>query len=53
MIEPTHTPYGLMCCACTKAEAKCNHLDFTKMKVLFKEDGYKVVKCTDFESKKN
>lgn len=49
----THIPRGYMCVKCEHALRKCNHLDFTKMKVIgfFKEDGIKEVRCSDFESK--
>lgn len=47
---PTHIPRGFICCECKYAHDKCNHLDFTKMKVIgtFKEDGIKEVKCSNF-----
>lgn len=49
----THIPRGFMCIQCNHALRKCNHLDFTKMQVIgvFKEDGIKEVKCSDFKAK--
>lgn len=43
-------PRGYMCIACEHKHRKCNHLDFTKMQVIgvFKDDGTREVKCTDF-----
>lgn len=43
-------PRGFMCMTCEHKYRKCNHLDFTKMQVIgvFKDDGTKEVKCTDF-----
>lgn len=51
MKDITHVPRGFMCLTCTHLHRKCNHLPFTEMKVIhvFKEDGLKEVKCTDFE----
>lgn len=47
-------PRGFMCCNCKYALDKCNHLEFHKMKVIGKfKDGYKEVKCNNFEEKGN
>ena len=47
-------PRGFMCCNCKYALEKCNHLEFHKMKVIGKfKDGYKEVKCNNFEEKDN
>ena len=50
---PTHVPRGFMCIGCKHVHRKCNHLDFTKMQVIgiFKDDGTKEVKCTDYVEK--
>ena len=50
-MEATHIPRGFMCITCKHKLRKCNHLDFTKMQVIgiFKEDGTKEVKCSDYE----
>lgn len=47
---PSHIPRGFMCCGCEHKHRKCNHLDFTKMRVIgvYKDDGVKEVKCTDY-----
>lgn len=49
--DPSHIPRGFMCIGCEHKHRKCNHLDFTKMQVIgvFKDDGTKEVKCTDFK----
>lgn len=49
-MDITHIPKGFMCLTCTHLHRKCNHLEFTKMQVIkvYKEDGLKEVKCTDF-----
>lgn len=49
----THIPRGFMCIQCEHALRKCDHLDFTKMQVIgvFKEDGIKEVKCSEFKAK--
>jgi len=50
--NPTHIPNGLMCCGCTKALDKCNHLEFNKMPVIDKRDKeFPVVKCTQYIKK--
>lgn len=50
--KPIHIPNGLMCCSCTKALAKCNHLEFNKMPVIDKKDKeYPIVKCTRYDRK--
>lgn len=51
----THIPRGFMCITCLHKYRKCNHLDFTKMQVIgvFKEDGIKEVRCSDFEKEEN
>ncbi|MNF50242.1 hypothetical protein D3C85_293090 [compost metagenome] len=51
MTKCTHIPRGYMCIECQHVHRKCNHLDFTKMQVIgvFKEDGLKEVKCTNYE----
>lgn len=50
MKDLTHIPKGFMCLTCIHLHRKCNHLEFTKMQVIkvYKEDGLKEVKCTDF-----
>ena len=52
-MTPTHVPRGFMCIGCEHIHRKCNHLDFTKMQVIgiFKDDGVKEVKCTDYVEK--
>lgn len=51
--NPSHIPRGYMCIECIHRDRKCNHLDFTKMKVIgvFKDDGTKEVRCTDYEKR--
>lgn len=51
--NPTHIPRGFMCIKCEHKHRKCNHLDFTNMQVIgvFKDDGTREVKCTDFINK--
>lgn len=47
-------PKGSMCIACENSKSnKCYLLDFSKMKILIKNDGdgYAVVKCTSYVSK--
>lgn len=48
--NPSHIPRGYMCIECIHRDRKCNHLDFTKMKVIgvFKDDE---VRCTDYEKR--
>ena len=44
-------PKGSMCIACKNSKSnKCYLLDFSKMKILIKNDGdgYAVVKCTSY-----
>jgi len=50
---PTHVPRGFMCIGCKHVHRKCNHLDFTKMQVIYvwKDDGVKEVKCVDYLQK--
>ena len=53
--NPSHIPRGFMCITCEHKHRKCNHLDFTKMRVIgvFKDDGTREVKCTDYVKKEN
>ena len=53
--NPSHIPRGYMCITCEHKHRKCNHLDFTKMQVIgvFKDDGTKEVKCTEYVKKEN
>lgn len=52
--HPSHIPRGFMCIVCEHKHRKCNHLQFDRMKVIgiFKDDGTKEVKCTDFLTEK-
>lgn len=53
-MNPTHIPDGMMCFNCTHALRKCNHLPFTTMRIIGidKHDKTKVVRCTDYEKRK-
>lgn len=50
-VIPSHIPRGFMCIGCKHKHRKCNHLDFTKMRVIgvYKDDCTKEVKCIDYE----
>lgn len=53
-MEITHIPRGFMCCVCEKAFDNCSELPFNTMKVIhvFKNDGMKEVKCSEFKENK-
>lgn len=51
-----YRPKGSMCLACAKKLANCSALDFSSMQVMArdKQDGMRVVKCSEFRAvKKN
>lgn len=53
MNNTTYAPKGGMCANCIHINRKCNHLNFSEMRVIevVKDIGAKVVKCTDFTKK--